>query len=170
MIKLSFKFYFGHQLLNISRKSLCVYGHFAWQNRLYGITRTKNFQSHVSESNKQQNIRSQVEMESNGIHPYGIANGRASTFLGVSNANRCERVLWPFEQQQRCGEGKEMLCVKKKLCVAAAAMKCKVFPSEKREKETNLYAFGVGEAAQQLETNACVFVCFYGKSFKGRSL
>lgn len=54
---------------------------------------------------------------------------------------------------------------------AAAAMKCKVFPTKnksekKRErKETNLHTLGVGEA-----DIVWIFVCFYGKSFKGRSL
>lgn len=39
---------------------------------------------------------------------------------------------------------KEILCAW--LVAISVAMKCKVFSTKKREKETNLYAFGVVEA------------------------
>lgn len=107
------KFYFGHQLLTFFlRKLLDVYRHFAW--RRTGFTRhnhtTKNFQSHVSESNKQwiQWKIVEVKLKWNPFEIYilslSICYDQWSCkhfflFLKASNANLSERVLWPFEQQ-----------------------------------------------------------------------
>lgn len=155
MIKLSFEFYFGHQLLNISRKlAICLWAFRMAEPALRHRTRNEKLSKPCKRI--KQTLAVKLKWNSTEIHPYTSANGRASNFLSVSNANLGECVLWPIEQQKKC------LCVKKKCltaAAAAAAMKCKVFPSKKREreseKEANLYTFGVGEAAQQLETNAC---------------